>query len=151
VPPRDSRQGWPFATISAARTLLDLDEDEIFERIEDGRILWAFNISASRGARRKELRILPAALADYKAQRPCQITWAQVFRQALPSNKPRFPCRQISRALNCSDSQVISLIKVRSLRAIRAWRRGAQGAALITRDSFIRFLLRRRWPPLSEC
>jgi hypothetical protein len=145
-------QGWTFATIGAARTLLDLDEDDICGLIEDGRIAWAFNICASNKARRKELRILPVALADYKAQRPCPITWAQVLWQTLPSNAPEFPCVQVSHVLNCSNTQVIALVKTRSLKVVRPWRRGVGGTAMITRDSFIRFLQYRRWPSLlSRC
>jgi hypothetical protein len=151
-PSGQAGQGWPFATVGAARTLLDLDEDDICRLIEDGRIAWAFNICASNKARRKELRILPVALADYKAQRPCQITWAQVLRQALPSNAAEFPCVRVGHVLNCSNTQVIALVKARLLKVVRPWRRGARGAAMITRDSFIRFLQHRRWPSLlSRC
>jgi hypothetical protein len=104
----------PFASISGARSLLPgLGEDEIVSLIEARQLAVAFNLSLGYQNRRREIRILPAALDFYKehgTQRVMDCDWQRVTSEMLAGYAlPWITATDIRSLLNCSSTQTIAL------------------------------------------
>ena len=141
--------------MEGAKHLLDLGEDEILELIEEGRIAFAWNIGLGE---RREVRILRKSIDSYLSERDgCNAdrnivdtvpTDEQALRMILPPGHqgPFLTNGQVQRSLNCVSDHVLHLVEAGALALVpkTTYRRGPAGAALVTVDSFTKFIRARR-------
>jgi hypothetical protein len=143
APPR--RRTKPLLPLRAVAALTDKSKNQVLELIEEGSLPWCWDVALNRkDGHKRELRILPACVADYLRGRVCGLEWAEVRRLLLPDGEPMLVATDISRLLNVSGTHTSHLIKRKLLTACSAWRRGPGGSARVTADSFIGFLKARR-------
>ncbi|HWC59395.1 MAG TPA: hypothetical protein VHC44_06845 [Verrucomicrobiae bacterium] len=112
------------------------------ELVEFGHLSWAFDVARSFG-RKRELRILPASLADFQAQRQSVIEWPQVCKLLVPNNDRFISGLEVQRLLNIGATHVANMIESAQLKAPVKARRGRNGSAQIETESFLNFLKKR--------
>ena len=106
VAPVTRQKSKPLLPLRGVCSLVNEDENRVLELIKSGEIAWSFDVSlARRRPRRKYLRILPAAVADYLKGQPCRLKWPDVFALLLP-DAPTIRAHEVSRLLNISGDQV---------------------------------------------
>ena len=127
-------------------SLVDRDENKVLEMIESGEIAWAFDVSLSqKPGRKRYLRVLPAAVADYLNGRPCELKWAKVLGLMLP-DAPTILASEITRMLNVSCDHTYHLVDRKQIVACSTRRPGPGGSARVQAKAFIQFLQQRRFP-----
>ena len=145
APPQ--RRGKPLLPLRGVCSLVDRDEDQTLALIEEAKIAWAFDVSLDpKRASKKELRILPAAVADYLRGRDCSLTWQDVLDLMLAPNASAISTKALTDSLNVSNTHVLNLAKQKALRPCSPWRKGPGGSAHFQRQTVIDFLKERRWP-----
>jgi hypothetical protein len=122
---------------------VDKNEDRVLELIEDGSLAWAFDVSIVR--KRRELRILPAAVASYLQGHTCELKWADVLGLLLP-DATTILASEITRMLNVCCDHTYHLIDRKQIVACPTRRRGPGGSARVPSKSFTQFLQQRRFP-----
>jgi hypothetical protein len=146
VAPMPRKKSKPLLPLRGVCSLVNEDENRVLELIKSGAIAWAFDVAlAQKRGRRKELRILPAAVADHLKGQPCRLKWPDVFALLLP-DAPTIRAHEASRLLNVSGDQVYRLIDGRQIIASPARRRGPTGSARIPVTSMVQFFQKRRFP-----
>ena len=144
IAPAPRQRSKPLLPLRGVCSLVDKDENQVLELLESGEIAWAFDVAlAQRRGRKRELRVLPSAVADYLKGRTCEIDQPTVFGLLLPDG-PTIPANQIARILNVSVDHVYHLIDRKQIIASPTRRRGPGGSALVPTTSFIKFLAERR-------
>jgi hypothetical protein len=134
----------PLLPLRGVMALVDRNENRVWKLIETGEIAWAFDCALTqRDGRKRELRVLPAAVADYLKGRPCELEWPEVFAVLLPDG-PTVVASEIARILNVSSDHVYHLIERKQIEARPIRRRGPGGSAPVPTTSFIKFLQKRR-------
>jgi hypothetical protein len=110
TPPRQRSK--PLLPLRGVIALLDKAKDQVLELIDDGSLLWCWDVALSpKDGRKRELRILPAAVADYLSGRACSLDWADVLRLLLPHDEPVILASDISRVLNISRTHLYDLAR----------------------------------------
>ena len=110
-------RGRMMMPLRGAMAVLEKTEAEMWRLIDLGKLLWCFDVSTEpRYAHKRELRILPDAIADYAHGRTCSLKWEEVF--------------------NLADRKLLNRCE--------HGRRGPTGSARFTRASFCKFLTARR-------
>ena len=105
--PRPLKQA--FAPLRGVMALVDKDENKVLELVETGALVWAWDVaSVQKDGRKRELRVLPAALADYLKGVPCELEWPDVFSLLTPDG-PTITASEIARVLNVSSDHGIQL------------------------------------------
>ena len=155
----DPRYTRPLCTISTAKGLLDLTEDEISALVDEGQLV-AFDISLvlaprDQARRHRELRILTASIAEFLRDNPdyspcftsqiCPDIAVKTVLAAIKHEKPYLTGTEIKRLLNCGRQHVINLVqrKVLPLMPGTTYRPGPKGYPLIPRPAFLAFLTAR--------
>ena len=143
-----------LATVHHARSLLPgHDEDDILALIEDGSLLYAWDIRGGdvSSPASREIRILPACIEHYRltgGHRPFPKSDHQVEADLLFNlgSKTFTTSRRLALVLNCSSTHVINLIEARQLAVLpnTTWGTGPNGAALVTIESVKTFFSSRR-------
>jgi hypothetical protein len=137
----------PLFPIRALTSLLDLDEDQVKSKIENGELAWAWDVALDpRRARSKELRILPACVAAYMRSQTCSLQWPDVLRMLLPHDEPVLLSKDIARILNISSTQTYNFARGKVISPCSTWRVGPKGCARFPVKSFVEFLKTRRFP-----
>jgi len=138
----------PMITIEGARERLPgHDEDDILALIEEGAIEFAWNIGLGE---RREVRMLKRAVEFCAATGGARrLNWsdARVAAEVLKgSDKPWIEGVRLKLLLNCSSTQVISLVEAKALAVMpgTSWDRGPGNSPQISTESFKRFLVTRR-------
>jgi len=141
----------PFLSISGARSLLPgLDEDDVIDLVESRRVEVAFDISLGILGRRRELRILPAALDFYKqhgGKKTSAWDWPRITQEILNGYRLDFINGMDMRLLlNCSGTQINTLIAVgrMALAPGSICRSGPNGSPRVLLNSFLAWLKRRK-------
>lgn len=147
---RDPRYLAPTMTVEAARGILGMDEDEVCEAVDDGKLV-AWDIGAD-GERRRELRILTESVARVSDPDAAPITGPEACALVATGDKPWITGRELARALCCSGTHVIKLIEVGDLALVPGTviKRGKEGTPRITRASVGAFLRGRMEGGYSE-
>jgi hypothetical protein len=136
----------PLLPLRGVCSLVDKDENKVLELLESGEIGWTFDVSlAQKPGRRRHLRVLPAAVADYLKARACQLSWEDVLGLMLP-DAPTIFASEIARTLNVSSDHIYNLLARKQIIACPTRRRGPGGSARVPTKSFIQFLQQRRFP-----
>lgn len=154
---RDPRYKRPVMSVSAAKGVLDVSEDEIIAMIEERLALIAFDI-ASPKAKLRELRILTASVAEHLRDNPdcdpCYHTMippgaaVDIILRSLPDRTKMgpgsawFTGTELQRALNCGSDHIIALVEAKALKLVpgTSYQPGPGGSPCITRESFEAFL-----------
>lgn len=131
--------------VRGAASVIDKTPDEILALIDTGELLWVFDISLEpERARKREIRILPEAIADFADGRKSSLTWAQVFGLLVPHGEPVLGGAEIECCLNCSDLHLSKLAERKLLNRCERGRPVPGGDAKYTRNSLEKFLADRR-------
>jgi hypothetical protein len=134
-------------TIRGLFTELARNEDEILAMIEDGSLLYAFDLSLEpKLAKQRALRVLPHCVDDFIAGRSCEFEWPAVARLLVPHDHPILTGLEVQHVCNVSCAHVTALIRRKFLTAVKNGRPGPGGSPRITTESFLRFLQDRRFP-----
>lgn len=132
--------------LSAVMCLVDKNKDQVLRLIDDGSLLWVWNVSLEpTGARGTTLRVLPACVADHLRGRACQLDWEGVLRLLIPDNEPVLLSKEITRILNVSSEHVYNLARRKLIAPLSTWHRGRGGCARFAAKSFFEFLKIRRF------
>jgi len=136
----------PLFPVRGVMSLVDRNEDEVLRLIKDGSLLWAFDVALdTKHGRSKDLRILPACVADFLRGKTCSLKWADVFSLLLPEAST-VTSIDIYRVLNCSSSHLYNLVRRKQIIPCTTWGRGPKGKARFAAVRFIEFLQSRRFP-----
>ena len=137
----------PLLPVRGVMSLVDRNEDQVLSMIEDGKLAWAWDVAldTKRGGNR-ELRILPAAVAEYLRGRTCSLEWPAVLSLLLPHDEPVILSKEITRILNVRSTHTYHLARRNLITPRSTWRRGRGGCARFAADSFVQFLKSRRFP-----
>jgi hypothetical protein len=136
----------PLLPVRGVCSLIEKNEDQVLKLIKDGGIAWAFNVAVNRRrGHNRELRVLPAAVADYMHERHCKLTFSDVFSLLLPDG-PTITSVEIYRVLNISGSHLYNLVRAKQIVPCSTWGRGPKGKARFAAVRFIQFLQQRRFP-----
>jgi hypothetical protein len=125
-------------------------EDEVLAAIDDGRILFAFNI-AGKTAKSRLVRVLAASLCNFVEgtrfpKMSFEDEWKHVERLIFPVPAPTIPAKDAAIAWNCSTQHVIALCDQRLLRLAKGSPRhcGQGGSPQVEYQSAVQFLRARR-------
>jgi hypothetical protein len=141
------RAGKPLLPIRGVTSLLDRNEDEVLGLIENGSLPWSFDLSLQpERARKKELRVLPASVADFLLGRKCLLEWPDVLNLLLAPNAPTLTTGELTQVLNVSNTHLLALARRKAIEPCSKWRRGPGGSGHFSRQSVINFLSNRRYP-----
>jgi hypothetical protein len=144
--PMPRQRSKPMFSVRGVCSLIDVNEDKVLKLIQDGSLAWAWNVAVNRKrGHNRELRVLPAAVADYMHGRPCKLTWADVFSLLLPDG-PIVTSLEIYRMLNVSGDHLYNLVRGKQIICCSTWGRGPKGKARFATVRFIEFLQARRFP-----
>jgi hypothetical protein len=135
------RRSKPLLPIRGVCSLVDKSAERVLEMIEEGAIAWAFDVSLDQ--KRREIRVLPAAAADYLKGKACELKWSDVLGLMLP-DAPTVSALEITRVLNVCGDHTYALIDRKRIVACPTRRRGPGGSARVPANSFIQFLRKRR-------
>ena len=134
----------PLLPLRGVCSLVDKDEDEVLKLIESGEIAWAFDVAlAQKRGRKRELRILPAAVADYLKRRKCNLDWEAVCDLLRPDG-PTIRVNKLAQILNVSADHVYHCVERRQIIACPSRRKGPGGSGRVATANFIKFLQKRR-------
>ena len=137
----------PLLPVRGVMSLVDKNEDQVLRLIEDGKLAWAFDVALDpKRGRNREIRVLPASVADYLRGQPCTLQWDEVLRLLLPHDEPIIMSRDITRVLNISGTHTYHLVRRKLIAPRSTWRRGRGGCGRFAADSFVQFLKSRRFP-----
>jgi hypothetical protein len=137
--------------IRAATAILDLGEDAVLRQIEEGQLLWAFNVALRKDCRAKELRIFPQCVGDSLAGRESRIQFEDVVQALTRGERDTMPASEVAAGINCSSTQIYNLIRSGQLKVRGGWRTGPGGSARVSVASFVKFLGLSAYPvPVSE-
>ena len=140
-------RGRPLLPVCGVVSLLDKDEDQVLRMVDEGDLLWAWDVALQpERARRKELRVLPECVEDHLAGRKCRLEWPDVLGLILPHDRTVLETGEIERPLNVSGTHVFALARRRCLKVARKGRVGPGGSMRVTAFSFVQFLKARRYP-----
>jgi hypothetical protein len=132
-------------TIEAARaTIPGHDEDDIIALVEEGAILFAWNIALGES---REVRLYPDSVAHFASSgghRPFPRTDNQVICHLLAQltgGKPFTTGKRLALLLNCSSSHITNLIQAKRLALMpgTTYGPGKDGSPLITDFSVKKF------------
>ncbi len=135
----------PLLNCRAVCSLIDKPQRQVVQLTESGDLTFCWDVSLNpKRSRKRELRILPAAVADWMRGRPCSLTLEQVLQSLLPHGDPEILSRDLVRVLNITGEHLFALARRKEIMPCSRWHRGRGGCARFTAESFVQFLKRRQ-------
>ena|ERR1035437_6704982 len=135
----------PLLPVRGVVSIIDKSEDQVLALIEEGKLAWAWDVAlAIRRGHRREIRVLPATIADFLRGHTCSLEWADVLRLLLPHDEPVILSSDIIRVLNISSTHLYALARRKQLAPCSTWRSGPRGGAQFPTKNFVGFLKARR-------
>src|ERR1039457_4852842 len=102
----------PLLPVRGVMSFVEKTEDQVLQMVEDGKLAWAWDVTLDpKRARSKELRILPACVANCLRGQACQLEWDDVLRLLLPGDQPVLLATDIIHVLNVSSTHLYHLIR----------------------------------------
>jgi len=139
----------PLMSIAAVCWRLDCGPDKVLRLIEDGDLLFAWNI-ASSNTRQRIPRVLTECVEDFisKRSRPFKsedAEWNYCAGLIFPV-EPILSARDLTRTLNCGRQHALDLIREKHFTPVRGYRcrRGPGGSPRIHTASVAAWLKSRR-------
>ena len=136
---------WTVLSVTDFKT-----EDEVPTAIDDGRLLYAFNI-AGRKAKSRRVRVLAESVCDFVEGRQLPNLseadeWRQVMNLIFPVPAPSIPAKEIALAWNISGTHILNLCDQKLLRVAKGSprRTGLGGSPHVEYQSAVEFLKKRR-------
>ena len=141
----------PLVSIFSVLSVTDLkNEDEVLAAIEEGRLLWAFDLKA-KAAKARLVRVLAASVQNLvEGKQPSKMSesqeWEEVKRMIFPTPAPSILAKEIALAWGVSGTHILNLCDQRLLRLVKGTPRhsGPGGSPLIVYQSAVDFLKKRR-------
>ena len=137
----------PLWKAQSAAAFMDVEYDQIIQKIQNGELLWAFNVGTS--SRRVEPRILSHCIVECKLGQTAigptnKLNLAQVINLILPQRDLR--STELRRILSCSHQQVFSIAKKFKFTITRKpnQKDGPNSYTVFSRASVARFLMKGR-------
>ena len=125
-------------------------EDAVIAAIEEGKILWAFNL-AGKEAKSRLVRVLAASVSDFiEGKEPPQMSeaaeWSHVVRLIFPTPAPSIAAKEIALAWSISATHTLNLVDDGLLRLAKGSprRTGPGGSPLVDLQGAVEFLKKRR-------
>jgi hypothetical protein len=142
---RAAERARPMLPISGVKAVLNFTESEILTRLDLGSgPRWVFDIALDpKVCRRRELRFLPDAIADFAQGRESALDWDGVINALIPHENSLVSSPELEHCLNSSNHHLARLAERGSLKVARPGRRGPKGATIFFRNSFEDFLRKR--------
>jgi hypothetical protein len=135
----------PLLSPRAVCSLIDKPQRQVNQLVESGDIAWCWNVSLSPNqSRKRELRILPACVADYLRGNRSSLEWVDVWALLVPRDEPVILGTDITRVLNVTSTHTYALARRKLIVPCSSWRRGRRGSGSFTAASFAKFLKSRR-------
>lgn len=128
---------------------LDVNENRVRSLIEEGWLLWAFNIALNADGLRQWGRVLTQSVENFLAgpvgASEAESDWRTVASLIFPA-KPAIVTCELARSLNCSREQARRLISAGQFQIVPGTRcrRGPGGAAQVVTASAVEWLRKRR-------
>ena len=141
-----AHQPRPLMAISAVSWKLDAPEDQVMRLLEDGRLLWAFNISVhgSDGCR-LVVRVLTQSVLHFQIHGQDQDRSWEAVKELIFNRAPAtLNTCEMSRILGCSRLHTFNLIHAGLLKVTRPARRGRTGSPAIDKEAAAAWLKSRR-------
>ena len=139
----------PLMGMSSVMWRLDLDEDRVLVLIDEGALLWAFDI-ASPGMKSRTVRVLTESVEDLVHSRKRlyaedESEWQRVASLIFP-DKPSIVTYELARSLNCGGQWVLDMVHAREFKLVHGNipRCGPNGSAQIVTASAKAWLRKRR-------
>jgi hypothetical protein len=141
----------PLVGLWTVLSVTDLkSEDDVLAAIEDGSLLWAFDLKTKR-AKARLVRVLAASVCDFVAGNPPpKMTeadeWRQVQNLIFGAPASSIPAKEIALAWNISGTHMLNLCDEKLLRLAKGSPRhcGPGGSPLVIFQSAVEFLRERR-------
>jgi hypothetical protein len=127
---------------------LGLGEREVLQMIDEGQLLWAFDLALDScgSARKRKLMLLPQCVDDWQIYGKSSLTWAEVLTLVLPQGQETLRAKELIRCLNVCESHLYNFLRRKEITACSKWWRGPKGSASISTPSVIEFLKKRCYP-----
>jgi len=98
-------RGRPLLPIRGVMSILDRSEDAILAMLDEGQLLWAWNLALDPArSRRKALHVLPACVDDVQSGRECRLEKEEVLKLLLPHNGQFLLATDLQHCLNVTES-----------------------------------------------
>ena len=139
----------PLATVSAASWCLDRNAEEVLAMIEEGELLWAFDIALPNRRGKPCPRILTASIEAWLSGQQQDLakgeTQPGLITGLVFPGKPTIDGYELARALNCGRQHALDLIR-QQFRLVSGShiRRGPGGSPQIETASAADWLMKRR-------
>lgn len=145
----------PLVCVKTAKDVLKRTEEEIEMLVENGFLLWAFDIARLHAKYRRELRILRKSIEDYengvlpqegwrdlRAEPATKKEWQDCLKEIIPAQRA-YRAWELAQIFNCSKTHINSLVDDGTLVEAQP-RRHKKESPLITRASIVDFLKAKR-------
>jgi hypothetical protein len=142
----------PLISVWTVLSVTDLKtEDEVLAAIDEGRLLWAFNI-AGKESQSRLVRVLAESVSNLiEGNEPPKTSseaeeWTHVQRLIFPVPAPTIPAKEIALAWNISGTHILNLCDQKLLRLAKGTPRhpGLGGSPHVEYQSAVDFLKKRR-------
>lgn len=138
-----------LVSLDFTATLLNLTNEQAFELIEDGSLLWAFDLSSKQGERRKLIRVYAGSVADYLERRPSTgklPAVREIIDQVFPDHGSTITAADISRQWGTDPDHVLNVWRAGHLRLFKGskCRLGRNGSPLVDFGSVADFMAERQ-------
>lgn len=128
----------------AVMSILDCRAGLVEALVEDGKLLWTFDVR-SKKAKRKDLRVLFESVAAYAAN-TAQPSAREAFNRILSRDVVELTGPEVRRALNISDMHLVKLVREGEVKYRPGKNLGRGPLGMFSVESLISFLKRRRYP-----
>jgi hypothetical protein len=138
---------WPVVSLEVAMFLMDLNREAVLERLEDGRLLYAYDLRARMDSCRPMIRIYTRSILECQLRLPdlSRGDHKQVIDVILPPALGNPPTRTLAKIFSTGEDHFSALRKNRSLKTIGPCRAGKGGSAIFLRSSLVELLEQRRY------
>jgi hypothetical protein len=146
--PANSIEPRPLMPLSAVIWRLDRPENEVMALVEEGLLLWCFDVKEPK-ATRPAPRVLTQSVQDYLAGNPPsaedeETAWPRVASLIFP-DKPTMGTCELAQSLNCGRQHAMNLVYARQFRIVPGHHiRPGPGSPYIETASVKAWLLNRR-------
>lgn len=132
----------PLVSLDFAATVLNVDWNKARALIEDGSLLWAWDIG--RNPQRPLIRIFARSLADYVERRPAPKsipTLESILEEIFPAHGPAITANYISRRCGVDPEHPANLIRAGKLRLARGttFKLGRNSSPMVDFNSIAQF------------
>lgn len=135
-----------LVTVDTARAVMGVDSQTVLSLVENGRILWAFDVSAKGRGDTREIRIWRASVAAYMAEQPQPMAASGPtpgVERIIGPTPARIRSSRVAQILSVHVCTILHLHRAGELAGEITPGESGGTCRWITRDSFAAWLRRR--------